>query len=163
MVMKWSPWSSPMGDLVGQLDLVDEALERPRVLGDIGPDELDGHFFAGLDVEGPVDAAHAAPAKLFDDLVTTGEKGARGQVPGAGLIGSRGGIRGGRGAGARVGRPQDGRAVAAEIGRLGILSVAGRAKGGHRSSLVESRFSGTSSSDPPDLSPALIRLYVLED
>ncbi len=70
---------------MGQLDLVDEALERPLVLGDVRADELDGHLFAGLGVEGPVDPAHAAPAEVLDDLIAAAEDGAGIEVPGSGI------------------------------------------------------------------------------
>ena len=113
-----------VGDAVGQLDLVDEALERPRVLGDVGADELDGHFLARLRVEGPVDAAHAAPAQELDDLVALPEDRTGREMPGGGFDGP--GDREGQGhgsaaaaAGAVRSRAAQGRgAVVAELRRL---------------------------------------------
>ncbi len=81
------PADVAVGDPVGQLDLVDEALERPRVLGDVGTDELDGHFLVRLRVEGTIDAAHAAPSQELDDLIALPEDRTGREMPGGGFDG----------------------------------------------------------------------------
>ena len=46
-----------------------EALQEIRVVGELGPDELDGHDLAEGEVAGAVDGGHAARTDLLEDLV----------------------------------------------------------------------------------------------
>ncbi len=140
-----------VGDLVDELDFVDETVECPLVLGDVGADELDGHLFAGLRVDGPVDAPHASPAQLFDDLIAAAEDRTGRKVPGPGFVGLGDRKRQGLGAGAFAGPVQGGGAMTTVVRRLRVLGLAGWAEGGHRPSLSRLRSPSPFSSDPPCL------------
>src|SRR5512136_2887922 len=51
------------------LGLAPEALEEPRVTGQVGMDQLDGHIAFQSGVEGFVDLAHPTLAQAFFNLV----------------------------------------------------------------------------------------------
>ncbi len=75
------PADVPVDDRAGRLELVAEALDRLGVGGHFGPEELQGDLLVELGVVDLVDAAHAAPAELFDDLVPPGEDRSGRELP----------------------------------------------------------------------------------
>src|SRR4030042_1907381 len=77
-------WGFRVGGAVGagpgQPQLAPEALDGLLIRSDVGIEELEGEFFPDLGVEDFVDAAHAALAQLFDDLVAAGENRPAGEL-----------------------------------------------------------------------------------
>ena len=68
-----------MGDVPGSFQLVSESLNGLLVGGNLRLDEFEGNPCIDLFVEHLVDFAHTSFAELFDDLVSIGKDGPRGQ------------------------------------------------------------------------------------
>ncbi len=110
-----------VGDGPSETELAPEALDRVGVRGNLGLKELQGKLFPDLGIEDLVDAAHAAPPQLLDDLIAAGEGRARGQLADGGDQGfrhRRGGSFDGERRGATAAEPGVGRADEAATGTL---------------------------------------------
>ena len=76
-----------MRNLAGHADLIVEALEPARMIGQIPRQKLQGHRLAEFQIVGSVDFAHAAFAQQSDDAIAFGQHRARsepGMVDGVG-------------------------------------------------------------------------------
>jgi hypothetical protein len=63
-----------MAEAGGSLDLAEESVGTQRC-GQLGPEHLDGHLAAMLQVVGQVDGGHATSAELALDRVSAGKGG----------------------------------------------------------------------------------------